>query len=196
VPSIQDHKSELRKSLAKGRRARSAQDRALAASANTSHLLGLLAGSSIVCAFLPLPSEPLGTDLLDELTASGTIVVVPVVTVDSPMHWCQYPGPSAAGAFGILEPTGPRLAPDYLLRADVVLVPAFAVDLQGQRLGRGGGHYDRSLALLETVPQTSRPELIAVLFDGEVVTSLPTDCYDVSVDSAVQPASGLRRFRR
>ncbi len=80
-------------------------------------------------------------------------MLVPVVTGAAPLDWCEYvtrqpPQPTRRGALGIDEPTGPRLGPAAIADADVVLVPALAVDRRGHRLGRGGGHYDRTLALL------------------------------------------------
>src|SRR5439155_17399887 len=109
----------------------------------------LLAGAAVVCGYLPLATEPLTTALLDRLVAAGTTVLVPVVTADAPLDWCRYPGPTTTSPFGIQEPTGTRLGPAKIRSADAVLLPALAVDATGARLGRGGGHYDRTLALLD-----------------------------------------------
>ncbi|WP_157410709.1 5-formyltetrahydrofolate cyclo-ligase [Actinoplanes rectilineatus] len=61
----------------------------------------------------------------------------------------------AAGPRGLLEPTGPRLGPDAIRSADLVLLPALAVGRNGIRMGRGGGSYDRVLARLATPPGPS-----------------------------------------
>ena len=65
-----------------------------------------------------------------------------------------------------------------------VLVPSLAVDRDGHRLGRGGGYYDRVLA---TVPRARR---VAVVYDEEVVATVPHDPHDVDVAFALTP-SGL-----
>ncbi len=145
-----------------------------------------------VCAFLPLASEPVGRSLLDALVARGTSVLVPVVTGDQPLDWCSYPVRTVPGAFGIAQPAGHRLGPAAVAGVDAVLVPALAIDFRGHRLGRGGGHYDRSLELLGT----PAPMLIAVLFDGEWLATLPAEPHDRPVDAVVSPAAGYALIDR
>ncbi len=168
------------------RRTRSDADRLAAQVANRGHLLELGRKVGRLCAFLPLPSEPLDPGLLDDLAVSGVEVLIPRVRADAPLDWCRFPSPLIHGAFGIAEPTGPGLGPEAIATADIVLVPAFAVDRRGVRLGRGGGHYDRSLALLDGPSRR-----IAVLFDGEFVDQLPADPHDVPVTAFVAPGQGV-----
>lgn len=162
-----------------------AEQRAAAKAANTGHLLAALAGVRSVAGYLPLPSEPLAADLLDELVARGTRVLVPIAATDQPLNWADYPTATELGAFGIRTPIAPALGPGAVAEVEVVLVPAFGVDRRGIRLGRGGGHYDRTL---ESAPKA---RLIAVLFDGELVEALPADPHDVPVHAVVMPSSGL-----
>ncbi|SDO35305.1 5-formyltetrahydrofolate cyclo-ligase [Nakamurella panacisegetis] len=190
--SVAAGKSALRRPLLAARARRAPEDRAAAAAANTAHLLTALRGARIVCAYLPLPTEPLEAALLDLLVERGVSVLVPVVRADAPLDWCRHPAPTGPGAFGIAEPAGPRLGPTAVAGADAVLVPALAVDRAGRRLGRGGGHYDRTLALLRDV----RPELVGVLFDGELLEHVPADRHDIAVTSVVTPAGGWHRLRR
>ena len=190
-PDLAQSKNVLRLELIAARRQRSDAARLAAAHANGEHLAVLLAGARIVCGYLPLGSEPLRVDLLDELVAAGATVLVPVVAPDAPLDWCSHPSPTVPGAFGIAEPAGPRWGPSAVTTADAILVPALAVDRSGSRLGRGGGHYDRTLALLAD----RGPELVAVLFDDELLDTVPTGRYDRAVTSAVRPSSGIHRFR-
>ena len=70
-----------------------------------------------------------------------------------------------------------------LASADLVLVPALAVDAAGVRLGRGGGSYDRALSRVRPgVP------VIALLYPGEVVPVLPAQPHDRPVTAALTPA--------
>ncbi len=191
-------KNALRRSIIAARRSRPAGDRSSAAQANDAHLTALLSGSAVVCGYLPLATEPLTTGLLDRLVAGGTDVLVPVVIADSPLDWCRYPVPTVASSFGIAEPRGPRLGPGMARTADAILVPAFAVDPAGRRLGRGGGHYDRTLALLAGVT-TSVPggqRLVAVLFDGEFIDEVPAEPHDKLVNAAVSPTPGIVHLPR
>jgi 5-formyltetrahydrofolate cyclo-ligase len=150
----------------------------------------------VVCAFHPLATEPLEPRLPALLARAGLRVLVPVARAGAPLDWCELTGdddPLTPGMLGVPEPTGPRLGPTAIRTADVVLLPALAVDAAGVRLGRGGGHYDRSLALLDPDARTGgRPRLIAVVFDDEVVDHLPLEPHDVLVTDVVTPAAGVR----
>ncbi|MTD12587.1 5-formyltetrahydrofolate cyclo-ligase [Nakamurella sp. YIM 132087] len=161
------------------------EDRARARARNRDHVAGELSDGT-VCAFHPLPSEPLDAGVLDDLHGASTTVLVPVTGKDAPLDWVRYPVPTVPGSFGIEHPQGSLLGPAAIAGADVVLVPAFAIDHSGRRLGRGGGHYDRSLALLEAATR-----IVAVLYDDEFVDRLPDEPHDIRVHGIVRPSTGL-----
>jgi 5-formyltetrahydrofolate cyclo-ligase len=85
------------------------------------------------------------------------------------------------------EPPGARLGPSAVADADVVLVPALAVDAHGARLGRGGGSYDRALA--RVAPGRA---VVALLYDGEVHLTVPSEPHDRPVTMAVTPTTVWR----
>jgi 5-formyltetrahydrofolate cyclo-ligase len=92
----------------------------------------------------------------------------------------------------MVEPVGARFGVGAIARADVVLVPALAVDRFGMRVGRGGGSYDRALAL---APK-STPRW-ALVYDGELLPPglhAPTEPHDIRVHAAVTPSDGLAVF--
>jgi 5-formyltetrahydrofolate cyclo-ligase len=62
-----------------------------------------------------------------------------------------------------------------------------AVDRAGNRLGKGGGYYDRALPEL---PAGIR--LVAVVRDVELVEGLPSEPHDVRVQAVLTPGAGLR----
>lgn len=193
VPS-QGAKAELRARLLIARRAISASDRAEARRAVAGHLEPVLAGARCVAGYLPLASEPMPPDLLDRLADGGVRVLVPVVTGAAPLDWCRHPGPVRTAALGITEPIGPRLGPAAIATADVILVPALAVDPLGHRLGRGGGHYDRTLEVLAQLTGPALPARIAVIYDGEFLASVPAGSLDQPMSAAVMPRAGVRRL--
>jgi 5-formyltetrahydrofolate cyclo-ligase len=86
---------------------------------------------------------------------------------------------------GLLEPVD-RLGPDAVATADVVVVPGMAVSLSGQRLGQGGGCYDRALG---RVP-VGTPVVIC-LYDDEVGLDVPVDVHDRPVTAAATPTRFL-----
>jgi 5-formyltetrahydrofolate cyclo-ligase len=151
-----------------------------------------LGGSAdTVCAYVPREAEPGSLALLDALRSRGLRVLVPVVVGTAPLDWGEYLGVESLrpGPFGLCEPSGPRLGPGAVRAVDAVLVPALAVDRRGVRIGRGGGHYDRSLALVEP----GMP-LIAVVRDDELVDELPAERHDVGMSAVLTPRRGLLRL--
>ena len=148
----------------------------------------LAGGGAIVCAYVPFGSEPGSLDLLDALRKAGKQVLVPVATAASPLDWSWYHREASLvpGSYGLREPGGDKLGPNAIAAADLVLVPALGVDRRGVRLGKGGGHYDRSLPLARTgVP------LVAIVRDNELVDELPVEPHDVRVTAALTPRGGL-----
>ena len=84
--------------------------------------------------------------------------------------------------FGIPEPDVPatsRLAPHVL---DVVLVPLLGFDRRGNRLGGGGGWYDRSFAFLSESQRPSRPVLVGIGYHFQEVAALAAESWDVPMD--------------
>ncbi|KMS72286.1 5-formyltetrahydrofolate cyclo-ligase [Streptomyces leeuwenhoekii] len=158
-----------------------------------------VAHARTVAAYVSVGTEPGTLALLDALRARGARVLLPVLLPDDDLDWGEYGGEGSlarvrhGGRMELREPSGPRLGPDAVTGADVVLLPGLAVDGRGLRLGRGGGSYDRVLARLERAG--ARPALVVLLYDAEVVARVPEEAHDQPVDAVVTP-SGVRRFRR
>jgi 5-formyltetrahydrofolate cyclo-ligase len=115
-------------------------------------------------------------------------VLLPLVGSRGPLDWAEYTGAASlrAGPLGLREPAGAPLGATVIATAVLVLVPALAVDRRGTRLGRGGGHYDRTLPLAK--PGTP---LVAIVRDDEVFASLPAQPHDFPVNAALTPGQGL-----
>src|SRR5690348_9341012 len=151
------------------------------------------AAGRTVAAYLSVGSEPPTGPLLEALAEAGVRVIVPVLGADAELDWAQYtPGdPLRDGLRRTVHPHGPTLGADALRLADTIIVPALAVDRRGRRLGRGGGSYDRALArLFDVRSDRSAIEVLAVVYDDEVLDEVPTQPHDRPVDGALTP-SGL-----
>ncbi|MEZ5244224.1 MAG: 5-formyltetrahydrofolate cyclo-ligase [Acidimicrobiales bacterium] len=83
------------------------------------------------------------------------------------------------GSFGIPEPLAGERVPLGL--HDVVLAPLVAFDALGNRLGQGGGFYDRAL----TACGPDRPVVIGIAHSFQQVTAIPSEDWDVRVDAVV-----------
>ncbi len=143
---------------------------------------GPVRDAATVAAYVSVGSEPGTGLLLDALLAAGKRVIVPVLRPDLDLDWGVYAGPASImkAVRGLYEPTGARLGVDAVRTADMVLVPGLAASPAGDRLGRGGGSYDRALA---RVPGGT--PVAVVLHDDEVGLVVPTDSHDVRVGFAL-----------
>ncbi len=88
--------------------------------------------------------------------------------------------------YGIFEPILKKRVRS-LLTLDLVLMPLVAFDAQGNRLGMGGGYYDRSFAFLKQRSHWKKPFLMGVAYDFQEVDNLTNDPWDVPLDAILTP---------
>lgn len=148
-----------------------------------------------VAAYAALPGEPQTGPLLRALLDAGTAVLLPRLLDGGVLDWVPLPpGPAGEDPLVALrpgrgpggpEPQGPGLGVEALGRADVVLVPALAVDTAGRRLGQGLGCYDRALVAAGHAP------VVALLHDDELLDAttspVPVEPWDRTVDAVATP---------
>jgi len=145
-----------------------------------------------VAAYVSVGSEPGTRGLIYALWKRGTYVLLPLLRGDNDLDWASYEGPDSLGPGprGLLEPTEPPRGVKAVTSADLVIVPALAVDRGGMRLGRGGGSYDRALARVGAAIPT-----VALIYDGELLDEVPAGPLDQPVRMAAQPRQGITRLR-
>jgi len=183
-------KAVLRRRLLAGRAQLSPDQRAAAARALRDAVLELpqaqMAGT--IAAYYSLASEPDTHGLVYALWKRGSYVLLPLLRPDADLDWASYEGPDSLrpGPRGLAEPAEPPRGMDAVARADLVLVPALAVDRGGIRLGRGGGSYDRALARVGPGVPT-----IALVYDGELLDEVPADDHDQRVRLVARPSAGI-----
>jgi len=144
-----------------------------------------------IAAYYSLSSEPDTHGLVYALWKRGGYVLLPLLRPDADLDWASYEGPDSLrpGPRGLAEPGEPPRGMDAVTRADLVLVPALAVDRGGVRLGRGGGSYDRALARVAPGIPT-----IALVYDGELLDEVPADGHDQRVRLVARPSTGITRL--
>lgn len=86
---------------------------------------------------------------------------------------------------GIAEPHGGRPRPPWAM--DTILLPLVGVDRQGNRLGQGGGYYDRWLSGL----RFRRPLLLGIAHDCQIVEHIPSEPWDIPLDGLITPTQTL-----
>jgi 5-formyltetrahydrofolate cyclo-ligase len=204
-PSIDVRKAELRAQVRARRRARSREDRTeidrqLAVRVGSVPQVAVLVadpGSGCVAAYASYGTEPGTGRLRSLLELSGVRVLLPVVRPDGGLAFAWDTGAVGEGSVsaGIPEPTTAPVAggmDDLVgLGCSVVLTPALAVDLHGNRIGKAGGYYDRLFAGLDTIDPARHPWRVAVVHDDDVVEEVPTEPHDRRVDAILTPTRYL-----
>lgn len=196
-------KSSMRDRLSADRRSRPGADRIAADRAVCAIVRDLLrdgrrpgrpavgAVRRTVAGYVPTSGEPGGAGLPESLRGHHDRVLLPVLRSDLDLDWAEYTGPDCLqpARWRLCEPAGPRLGREAVVSASVLVVPALAVDRRGNRLGRGGGSYDRALT---RVPD--RTLVVALLYDGELLDTLPTEPHDRRVNAVITPTGGFLRL--
>ena len=91
------------------------------------------------------------------------------------------------GYMGILEPKAAEDRKVELKDIDIIVVPGTGFDIKGNRLGYGGGYYDRLLANTKNHIPT-----IALAFEEQIVDDIPAESHDMKVDIIVTDERVIR----
>jgi 5-formyltetrahydrofolate cyclo-ligase len=151
--------------------------KALLAAENLMSVLDDLVGAGMrlsALVYLSYSSELSTEPLIDKLLERGVAIYAPRVEGEE-MVAVEYGDDFVISGQGIREPIGERFDGDL----DIVILPLLAVDEQGNRLGYGGGYYDRYLA-----KHTSSLK-IGYCFDFQMSKSLPSEETDVALNMVV-----------
>ena len=164
------NKGELRARMRQARRALSEAAQREAAQAAAARILSLEAyrQARVVMAYMAVRGELALDAVLRDALETGKTLALPRCEGEGVMRAYRVARPSdlRRGAYGIWEPdeTCPPIEPDDM---DLILVPGTAFDRQGDRLGQGGGYYDRYLA-------QTRAVRIGVCHDFALLDAVPT----------------------
>ena len=170
----QQNKSELRKLYRRERADRF----------NTESWLHILSATGLktatnVASYISYEFEPETSDINQRLIEDGKKVFLPRLLENNDIQWVNWDGSleNLTKNEKIYEPIGSAV--EVVL--DVIILPALHVDRMGNRLGQGGGSYDRALS-------RSKAFKIALLHHGELTSEiLPVQPHDEKVDAAATP---------
>lgn len=188
---VENEKRALRAEIRERRRVTPVKERDSARDAVTGHLKELADGIQSMAAYLSTADEPNTRDFLRWACEQGIRVLVPFSREDGLLDWAPYDGKEEAeDLLGMPVPTTELLGPIAINAVDLIVVPAACVDRTGMRMGWGRGYFDKTLGSMERCPP-----VYAVIFDSELLDSVPSEVHDQRVDGVVTP-SGITRFSR
>jgi 5-formyltetrahydrofolate cyclo-ligase len=188
---VSHQKRALRAELRERRRTMTATERESASAALTRQLESLTTelGVDYIAAYLSTPNEPGTRDFLGWACRKGIRVILPVSRDDGLLDWAPYDAnEEMEDVAGMPAPTSEILNPMAIDNVGLIFVPAATVDRTGMRMGWGQGYFDKTLGSMEKCPP-----VYAVIFDSELVDSVPSEVHDKRVDGVVTP-SGVVRF--
>ena len=170
----QQNKSELRKLYRRQRADRF----------NTESWLHILTASELkgatnIASYISYEFEPETSDINQRLIKDGKKVFLPRLLENNDIQWVSWDGSTEnlTKVEKIFEPIGDAIE----VELEVIILPALHVDRMGNRLGQGGGSYDRALS-------RSKAFKIALLHYGELTSEiLPVQPHDEKVDATATP---------
>jgi 5-formyltetrahydrofolate cyclo-ligase len=187
----ESRKRALRAELRGRRRIRTATERETADAALTEQLTRLVreTGARSLTAYLSTPDEPGTRDFLRWADESGIRILLPISREDGLLDWAPYDGEDEEqDVLGMPTPSSDVLGPIAINDVDLILVPAACIARDGMRLGWGRGYFDKTLGSME-----GGPPVYAVIYDDELIDTVPTEPHDMPVDGVVMP-SGVVTF--
>jgi 5-formyltetrahydrofolate cyclo-ligase len=184
---LSHQKRALRAELRERRRIMTSTEREHTTSLLTAHLRDLVTAldARSIAAYLPANEEPNIRPFLNWAQEQGIRILFPISRDDGLLDWTVGDGETEQeGLFGMPEAVGELLSPIAINDVDLIIVPAASVDRTGMRMGWGRGYFDRTLGSMEKCPP-----VYAVIFDRELVDSVPTEVHDRGVDGVVTPSA-------
>ena len=125
--------------------------------------------------YLSFGSEPSTDSFIDEARKKGIEIACPRIESDGQMVMAVLESDTVPSALGFREPTGQIIESKDL---DLIVVPALAIDYQGQRLGRGAGYFDRYL-------EHYKGATVGLIYDAEFLPKVPSMVDDRPVSQVV-----------
>jgi len=135
--------------------------------------------SKAVACYLPMADEVDTRTIIEKSWRANKRIYVPVLQNNTEMLFCEITPDSELerSSFGLWEPTrGLLIEPKQL---DLVVTPTVAFDCHNNRVGMGGGYYDRCFAFLRHRKHWLRPKLLGVAFQCQEVEEIAPNPWDI-----------------
>ena len=173
------NKSEIRKKILKIRKQKSAKSLNI----NFDHLLKILKKNinigKVIGGYYPYNYEIDAIEILTNLEKQNYQISLPKIKKNSQMDFFYWSSqdPLQINKYGIPEPTS-----DKMVAPNILLVPLVAFDKKYNRIGYGGGFYDRYIKRIKKIKKIIT---IGLAYSFQRINQIPADKYDVELDVIV-----------
>jgi 5-formyltetrahydrofolate cyclo-ligase len=185
---LKQAKRALRRAVLAERDALAPEERSTGSEAIAERFLQLpeVAEARVVMGFWSFGSEVDTAPLIAGLRWRGTTVALPRIEGNEVVPVVSTPGAAMTEtSFGALEPAEGRVL--EVAELDLVVVPGVAFDRSCDRVGYGGGYYDRLLG-----KRREGAASIAIAFSIQIVDRVPTGAIDRRIDGVVTELEVIR----
>ena len=178
-------RNSIRKTMREKRRALSHQQRAIAAEQFAEHFskTKIFINSDRIAFYMANDGELDPAVLMEIAWEMGKACYLPVLTAnhDKSLMFAPYePGhPLVYNRFGIGEPYVAARRRIKARQLDLVVMPLVAFDKKGNRIGMGGGYYDRTLHYLRSRSNWLKPKLVGIGYEFQLVNEIDVESWDV-----------------
>lgn len=132
---------------------------------------------------ISLPHELNTEGMINEGRNQGKKIVIPrCEPTERTMTWYPFTDRLSLmrSSFGVLEPDPDKIDPIDPEEIDLMIVPGIAFTIDGQRIGHGGGYYDRFLAKHPEI------ETVSLVLQEQLVEDIPSEWHDQKVKQIIQ----------
>ena len=126
--------------------------------------------NKIVCTYIPIQNE---ININNYLSTHSLLTTTCVANEETKI--CKYEAPLEKNKYNVYHPKNVKIVE----RADIFLVPGIGFDINGRRLGRGGGIYDQFLS------KFSDSIFIGVTDRNHLVDYIPNEIHDIKMDGLI-----------
>jgi len=141
--------------------------------------------SKNVACYLSTPDEVATWQIIERALRMKKRIFAPIVKKNSVMQFRELKPKSALrrNVYGLFEPRDGEIVNANAL--DVVITPLVAFDHQNNRIGMGGGYFDRTFAFLKERKSFFRPKLIGIAFDCQKTAEIVPNPWDIRLFSII-----------
>ena len=184
------NRAEIRQIIRQKRNALSPQQQTNAATLISDKIIQLVKPNDVVALYLANDGEISPNLTISQLQKNKVTTLLPVMHSFNKgyLNFQTYSKNTSMvkNSFAILEPQLNAQQTYNLSKINYIFMPLVAFDISGNRLGMGGGFYDRTLSKIDTLE--TKPKLIGLAHDCQQVDELPNQPWDIPLDFIITPS--------